>query len=273
MALAGLTTPNRGNGNVMRLHGPACGGDFRTTDIDVQGDKAHCWKCDRNFRLSLLMNSKLDDGSGTDPGPFTGGSGETAGVAEVASVPAADSPLDDPTQNPPAGCSYRQTLNGWVAGANTRSWFALWVIPFAAVWSGMSLGMIYGQQIVHHKLNVVMSLFGLPFLMGSVFIWGLAVMMVAGKVRVTCQGDQLEVFTGVLGLGIRKRVPIAGVRTVYAAPSYARRGAVDYIYVEGARDFRFGSGVNFTRQQFLLKVMRYKLGLRPPPTDFQAGEA
>ena len=256
----------------MRLYCPACGGDFRTVDIDLQGDKAHCRKCDRNFRLSSLVNSNLDDGSGTHPGRFTVGSGDTAGVAEVP-APTTDSPLDDPTQSPPAGCYYHQTLDGWVAGANTRSWFALYLIPFATVWSGMSLGMIYGQQIVHHKLNVVMSLFGLPFLMGSVFIWGLAVMMVAGKVRVTCQGDQLEVFTGVLGLGIRKRVPIAGVRTVYAAPSYARRGAVDYIYVEGARDFRFGSGVNFTRQQFLLKVMRYKLGLRSPPTDFQAGEA
>ena len=84
---------------------------------------------------------------------------------------------------------------------STASWVALIVWPFMLVWAGGSLGGIYGTQIKSGQFNWVMSLFGLPFLAGSIFLFGIAFMSTFGRVIVESgQDGHLRIRKGGLGL-------------------------------------------------------------------------
>jgi hypothetical protein len=74
---------------------------------------------------------------------------------------------------------------------------ALFVVPFTCVWSGMSMSGIYGTQIASGVFDPKMSLFGLPFLIGTCVLVGWCAMTIAGKITVTRNSDSLSVFTGV----------------------------------------------------------------------------
>jgi hypothetical protein len=70
---------------------------------------------------------------------------------------------------PPNGAGFEQLADGFRIGATTRSWMALFMIPFTCVWSGMSLGGIYGKQVSSGRFDPGSSLFGVPFLIGNAY--------------------------------------------------------------------------------------------------------
>jgi hypothetical protein len=77
---------------------------------------------------------------------------------------------------------------------------AFFLVPFALFWAGGSLGGIYGTQIAKGEFNLWMSLFGLPFLAGSVFLVAITIMAVAGRTVVELAGGKLSIRTGALGI-------------------------------------------------------------------------
>jgi hypothetical protein len=225
--------------------------------MNVRRDTANCPKCGEVFKLSDLVN----EAAGKTP-VADGGKDQAANVASAEQSRDANESPDDPTQSPPPGCAYHEGMTGWMAGARVRSVAAWFVIPFAAAWSGFSLGGIYGGQIESHQFNPAISLFGLPFIVGSVVLWSVALMYLAGKVVVECDGNELKVFTGIGGIGARTSVPLESVRAVDTVRTRSgRSGFSDAIGVEARKDFKFGSLLSYTRQRFLVKVIRYKLGL------------
>lgn len=165
--------------------------------------------------------------------------------------------------NIPKGCWYRETMDGWIAGATTRSPVAFFIIPFMCIWSGASLGGIYGSQIIAGKFDLFMSLFGIPFVLGSVLFWSVAIMCVAGKVELTASGEDLTVFTGVGKLGWTKKITITQASRVYTSGiNYHYPGSNNVnIIIEGPPNTRFGSGLSFVRQMFLSQLLRYKFSL------------
>jgi hypothetical protein len=116
--------------------------------------------------------------------------------------------------NPPKGAWYRDTFDGWEVGATTRTGAAFFLVPFAGVWSGFSLGGIYGSQIERGRFNPVLSLFGLPFLIGSLFLWGMTLMAIFGNVTVSVEGNEARFCTGVFGIGRRKRCDWTAIKAV-----------------------------------------------------------
>jgi hypothetical protein len=154
-------------------------------------------------------------------------------------------------------------MDGWTAGATTRSPVAFFLVPFMCVWSGGSLGGIYGSQIIQGKFSLLMSLFGIPFLLGSVLFWSIAAMTIAGKVILTATGDDLTVFTGVWGVGWRQKITISPESRINS-----NRVNVSYpgsngsaITIEGPNGIRFGSGLSLARQMFIVQVLRHKFNL------------
>lgn len=61
--------------------------------------------------------------------------------------------------------------NGFEISATTESPIAFFLVPFMLVWSGGSLGGIYGTQIANGHFNLFLSLFGIPFCNGDNIIW------------------------------------------------------------------------------------------------------
>ena len=105
-----------------------------------------------------------------------------------------------PVMTPPKGVDLVETMDGFRLTLSTRSCIAIFLVPFTLVWAGGSLGGIYGTQIAKGEFNWMMSLFGLPFLVGSVALIGLTVMSVCGRTVVELAGGKFSIRTGALGV-------------------------------------------------------------------------
>jgi hypothetical protein len=66
--------------------------------------------------------------------------------------PSARGPVD--LDDPPRGAWYQVEFNGFVVGATTRHPIPLFLVPFMCVWSGGSLGGIYGSEFVHGTFDL-----------------------------------------------------------------------------------------------------------------------
>ncbi len=79
------------------------------------------------------------------------------------------------------------------------------LIPFTCFWSGGSMYMIYVRQFMEHKFDLTGSLFGLPFLIGTIALLCIIAFMLFGKEVVTLSRGQGKDFTGVGPFGRTKR--------------------------------------------------------------------
>ena len=74
---------------------------------------------------------------------------------------------------------------------------ALFLIPFTCVWAGGSLAGIYGSQIVKHAFDLKLSLFGIPFVIGSIFLVSACLFALFGKHVLTLSCGNGTYFRGV----------------------------------------------------------------------------
>ena len=156
----------------MKVVCPRCRNVLGGDDLNAATDIARCSACDEVYRLSALVQA-------TESGPF------------------------DPN-DAPRGAWFRTELDGFSVGATTRHPIAFFLVPFMCVWSGFSLGGIYGTQFANGQFNLLMSLFGIPFVLGTVVLGAGALMAVCGKVVVQVSESEGVVFTGIGMLGRRK---------------------------------------------------------------------
>lgn len=209
----------------MKLNCPTCARPFLPENLNVQTDLGLCAGCGNMARLSTLADADFE--------------------AETLS-------------SPPRGAWYRESMNDVVVGASTRSPIAFFLVPFMCVWSGGSLGGIYGTQIVSGKFNLFLSLFGIPFLLGSILFWSLALMAVCGKVEVRLRDRRGVIFVGVGSLGWKRPVDLAEVQTIteeHSMMNYPGRQGQG-IVLEGNTRVRFGTNLNEARRHFMLNALR-----------------
>ncbi len=226
---------------------PTCGQPFLPADVNVAADVAYCRRCEQAWKLSLLVN----------------GSGGARPPAPPSAVDAAT--LDAALAQPPPGVTFQETARGFTLWATTRSPVAFFLVPFMLVWSGGSLGGIFGTQWVQGKFHPMMSLVGLPFLIGTVFLGAFTLMSICGHVSLRVEDGQGEVFTGVGPVGRRKPFRWDEVTNVQeAATSYSKNGRPSLaIQLDGpAKRVSFGTGLNETRRYFVLQALRRMLTRR-----------
>lgn len=208
---------------------PRCGARAQAADAHPETDWAWCARCQEAFAPSECGKAKQSGG----PEP----------VAEV------------DLHQPPRGAWFEKTFDGFVVGATTRSGIAFFLVPFTCVWSGGSLGGIYGSQIAQGKFNLMLCLFGVPFLVGTLFLGGLTLMAVFGKVVVSVNAAGGTVFVGIGPFGRRRTFDPRSVRRVYAERGGKEEGR-NVIVLEGRERIAFGSGLNEGRRYFMLQVLR-----------------
>jgi len=160
-------------------------------------------------------------------------------------------------EHPPKGAWFRRDMTGFEVGATTRSASAIFLVPFMCVWSGFSLGGIYGTQIVKGQFDPMMSLFGIPFLLGTLLFGSIAVMAVCGKVVVRVIGSDGIIFTGVGPVGWKRRFRWDGVSAFRITETRGRRGSTsDQITMEGGQRMSFASGISAPRMDFMVSALR-----------------
>ena len=108
---------------------------------------------------------------------------------------------------------------------------AFFFIPFTCVWSGFSMTAIYGSQIASGKFDLRLSLFGLPFLVGSIVLVSVCLFCLFGKRVLTLERGNGKYFFGVGFIGIFKRF-------TYDRQTKVREGETSYTVGGG----RYGGG-------------------------------
>jgi hypothetical protein len=213
---------------------PECGLPIETADLAPAQGLAVCRFCEKPFPLAACQTA----------------------------VPFAQRNIV-PELTPPKGVDVVETMDGFRLTLSSRSCIAFFLVPFTLFWAGGSLGGIYGTQIAKGKFELFQSLFGLPFLVGSVFLIAVTAMAVAGRSVVELAGGRLNLRTGALGIYRTKSADWRDVRgcrltevTRRGRSSYATSYQVE-VAVEGAEPLRFGVGAE---RETMLWVTRFLAG-------------
>lgn len=205
---------------------PTCSALIQNDNINIQTDLAKCHSCSAIFKVSETIGTYNSDGFDMD--------------------------------NSPKGTWLRRESNQIIIGATTKSPVAFFLVPFMIVWSGGSLGGIYGMQIIKGEFDLFTSLFGIPFLIGSIIFWSLALMAIWGKVELTLDNKGGKVFTGIGTLGLIKKFTWSEISTVrekqYNINYPGSQGGS--ILLEGKRRISFGLGVKESRRYYLLRALK-----------------
>ena len=218
----------------MEFHCPECGLPIEVADLAPAQGLAVCRFCEKPFPLAACQTA----------------------------VPFAQRNIV-PELTPPKGVDVVETMDGFRLTLSSRSCIAFFLVPFTLFWAGGSLGGIYGTQIAKGKFELFQSLFGLPFLVGSVFLIAVTAMAVAGRSVVELAGGRLNLRTGALGIYRTKSADWRDVRgcrltevTRRGRSSYATSYQVE-VAVEGAEPLRFGVGAE---RETMLWVTRFLAG-------------
>lgn len=210
----------------MKIQCPNCRNAVPPGQVNMANDLAFCPQCGDGFKISETIDL--------------------------------DTVNEDILLNPPAGAWYRKEFDSIVVGASTRSPVAFFLVPFMCVWSGGSLGGIYGSQIANGEFNLTASLFGIPFLLGTILFGSIALMAVCGKVEVHI-GRNSAVFTGIGRFGWTRRFDWSAVQSIREEDSQVRYpgGQPNAIVLEGRERLKFGTMLNENRQYFVLNVLKF----------------
>ena len=166
--------------------------------------------------------------------------------------------------NPPDGTWMRNDKNKTIIGATTRSRIAFFLVPFIIIWSGGSIGGIYGNQIANGEFDLSQSLFGIPFLIGSIIFWSLALMTIWGKVELTLDNKGGKIITGIGNIGLINRFHWNDITKIkQGKPNIyypgSQRGT---LVLEGKKRISFGLGVKQDRRYFILNAIKYTISKR-----------
>lgn len=213
---------------------PTCKSRIPNENLNIASDIAQCPACDLVFKISEHVG---------------GGKSASEKESEV-----------DPNFNisdPPKGAWINQDQGELVLGVSTRSPIAFFLVPFMLVWSGGSLGGIYGSQIAAGEFDLFMSLFGIPFLLGSVIFWAVALMAIWGKVEITLDHSDGKVFTGLGKIGMTKHFSLNEITAVKENEVRGSKGSISYnIALEGKDRITFGTGLNDSKRYYLFNAMK-----------------
>ena len=179
---------------------PKCGREVTTKDINVAKDIMLCPSCGEVSRFSEVI----------------GVAREAAREDESRRLLSAPPPkglkvvTDSTDMTGRIVCTYRKV-----------SLLAIFLVPFTVVWSGFSMTGIYGAQIMRHQFDWRLSLFGLPFLVGSIALISICLFMLFGKRVLTLERGKGKFFVGVGPIGFWRRFTFdRQTRIVFGETSY-----------------------------------------------------
>jgi len=139
---------------------PKCGRRVGMEDINVHDDILLCKSCGETSRFSeIVARERADEES-------------TADAARLSERP----PEHLRVVSDPESIDGRMTF---VYHRFDRK--VLFLIPFTAVWGGISLYGIYGRQFLTHAFDLKISLFGIPFLLGTAVLLSICLFGLFGR--------------------------------------------------------------------------------------------
>jgi hypothetical protein len=156
---------------------------------------------------------------------------------EIFSIPELLARTTEPVdvQNLPDGVSFEEWEGGFRATASCRSLMAWFLVPFTMAWGGFSLSGIYGSQLLRGEFQLGASLFGLPFLLGSIFLTGLCLFLLFGFTSVECSGGQGRSTFGMGPFRWHRQFPSTEVTGIDFQPRAGETNASAALLLAGGR--------------------------------------
>ncbi|MFN8579004.1 MAG: hypothetical protein U0354_19420 [Candidatus Sericytochromatia bacterium] len=220
----------------MKVICPNCNSNIFNQDINVSSDVAYCQECTNIFKLSTILNQN-----------------ETTNINNTINLNKNNSFVD--LNKPPNGISIKKNNNSFELSCTTRSPIAFFLVPFMLVWSGGSLGGIYGTQIASGQFNLGTSLFGIPFIIGSVIFWSIAIMAMIGRISIKVEDNEGVIFTGVGSTGLQKFFKVDEISYIKENENINRNTRVGSIIFEGKKRIVFGSGLSEERRYYIIQAL------------------
>jgi hypothetical protein len=186
--------------------------------------------------------------------------GKTSSFAEVAGV---DGIPADVLEHPPKGIRTMRNSRGDRKIVYRRiSPILLFLVPFTAVWSGGSLLGIYGSQFRKGEFDLAQSLFGLPFLFGSLVLFVAIAYLAFGRWEIVLQKGMGSVFAGVGSLGWRRRFEYdrstrVSLRMTNVEVNDVRQQGI--CVRTGENEFVFGTLIKEEAKQYIVASIRQSI--------------
>jgi hypothetical protein len=208
-----------------------CNGGIALVDVNVATDIALCRAC-----------------------------GKTMQFSGIAPIPGA---ADMDLSRPPKGVRIEESpIRGRSIIYRKIPPVLIFLIPFTAVWSGFSMSGIYGRQISEGKFDPAASLFGLPFLIGTIVLVSVIAFMLFGRWRFSYNRGLLEVAAEVGAFGWTRRLACDKKARVSIKASAWRKNNVpqNQIHVDcQGNSLKFGAMIPDDRKHFIAEAIRRML--------------
>jgi hypothetical protein len=207
---------------------PHCDGEIALADVHVANDIALCRAC-----------------------------GKTTSFSEMVPIPGAE---DIDLSQPPKGVLFdSSTIRGKTLIYRRISPIVIFLIPFTAAWSGFSMFGIYGSQLSEGEFDPARSLFGLPFLLGTIVLLSVIVFMLFGSWRFSFNRGTLGVTMGVGPIGWTRRIACdKSARVSIARSSWTQNNQVQHhIRVDGSgKSLKFATPIPEEPKTFIAESIR-----------------
>jgi hypothetical protein len=205
-----------------------CRASIALTDVNVANDIALCRAC-----------------------------GKTMPFSEIAPISGAEN-ID--LSRPPKGVRIEESpIHGKTIIYRKIPLVVIFLIPFAAVWSGFSMFGIYGSQIKEGRFDPVSSLFGLPFFIGTVFLVSFILFCLFGRWRIGYSGGVLSAAMEVGPIGWTRRLVCDKSARVSIRPAKWQKNNVpqSLIQVEcQGSTLKFGTPIPDEAKDFIAEALR-----------------
>ena len=140
----------------------------------------------------------------------------------------------------------------------------LFLVPFVALWSGVSMSVIYIVPLATGQFEWKLGLFGLPFLMGTVVLVAVILNVLAGKTTVTLSKGKVTVGTHLLGWRRFREMECGRGTAVSLQNSSYRVNNVpqpEIVLSSGGREVRFGAmALSNEAKKYVAAVLRRAAG-------------
>jgi len=183
--------------------------------------------------------------------------GKTMPFSSITGIPGVEN-IDLST--PPKGVRFDPgTIRGKTVYFKKISPVVFFLIPFTAVWSGVSMIGIYGSQIQKGEFDIGASLFGLPFLIGTIVLVTAIAFMLFGRWRFSYNQGVLEVAMELGPLGWKRRINCdKSARVSIRQSTWTKNNQVQYhIQVDsGGETLKFASVIPEKPKAFIAEAIR-----------------
>jgi hypothetical protein len=219
---------------------PNCQSNIALDDVNVATDIALCRACGKTSSFELI-----------------------SGTSEISSTALLQTPRHIQIS--------RDFQRGTTITYRKLSGLLLFLIPFAALWSGGSMWGIYGSQIRSGQFDLGRSLFGLPFLFGTLILLAIITFLLLGKWVITLHKNEGSVFLGVGPIGWNRRFMFDSDSIISLRNSSVKVNNVPQkaIHIKnGSAEFSFGSTLTQDAKQYIAATLIKEAIIAPSTNAF-----